>query len=73
MMMISAIDAEEATYWFKCLQNLRRDMRLKADTIPCLRLGLLRIDSIFWKGIDRVFNLEDHVRQACSPNVMDLG
>jgi hypothetical protein len=27
-------------------------------------LGLLRIDSIFWKGIENVLHLEEHARQA---------
>lgn len=64
LMVTSSFDKDEATYYLGCLQRLRRDMRLKADALPCLRLGLLRIDSIFWKGIDTVFSLEEHVRQA---------
>lgn len=64
LMVTSSFDKDEAIYYLGCLQELRRDMRLNADALPCLRLGLLRIDSIFWKGIDTVFSLEEHVRQA---------
>lgn len=64
LMVTSSFDKDEATYYLGYLQQLRRDMRLKADALPCLRLGLLRIDSIFWKGIDTVFCLTEHARQA---------
>lgn len=63
-MAVSSIDRSEADKWVTCLHKVRREMRLKADVLPCLHLGLLRIDSIFWKGIENVLHLEDHVRQA---------
>ncbi|KAJ5189487.1 hypothetical protein N7491_005817 [Penicillium cf. griseofulvum] len=63
-MAVSSVDRSEADKWVNCLLKVRRDMRLKADILPCLHLGLLRIDSIFWKGINNVLHLEDHVRQA---------
>ena len=63
-MAASSVDRSEADKWVSCLHKVRRDMRLKADVLPCLHLGLLRIDSIFWKGIDNVLHLEEHVRQA---------
>ncbi|KAJ5164402.1 uncharacterized protein N7500_006232 [Penicillium coprophilum] len=63
-MAASSLDRSEADKWVACLHRVRRDMRLKADVLPCLHLGLLRIDSIFWKGINNVLHLEEHVRQA---------
>jgi len=60
----SSINRREANEWVACLHKVRRDMRLKVDVLPCLHLGLLRIDSIFWKGVDNVLHLEEHVRQA---------
>ncbi|CAI7570232.1 unnamed protein product [Penicillium glandicola] len=63
-MAASSVDGSEADRWVSCLHKVRRDMRLKADVLPCLHLGLLRIDSIFWKGIDNVLHLEEHVRRA---------
>ncbi|KAJ5478878.1 hypothetical protein N7530_004387 [Penicillium desertorum] len=63
-MATSSVDRSEADKWVTCLHKVRRDMRLKADVLPCLHLGLLRIDSIFWKGIENVLHLEEHVRQA---------
>ncbi|CAI7616219.1 unnamed protein product [Penicillium crustosum] len=63
-MAASSVDEIEADKWVTCLHRVRRDMRLKAEILPCLHLGLLRIDSIFWKGVENVLHLEDHVRQA---------
>ncbi|KAI2705089.1 transcriptional regulator family: Fungal Specific TF [Penicillium roqueforti] len=63
-MAATSIDRNEADKWVTCLNKVRRDMRLKADVLPCLHLGLLRIDSIFWKGVDSVLHLEEHVQQA---------
>ena len=63
-MATSSVDRSEADKWVTCLHKVRRDMRLKADVLPCLHLGLLRIDSIFWKGIENVLHLEEHVRLA---------
>lgn len=63
-MALSSPDTEEAATWFQSLQNVRKEMRLKANMLPVLRLGLLRIDSLFWKGIDKVLHLEPHVKDA---------
>lgn len=63
-MAASSADRKEADKWVACLRDVRRDMRLKADFLPCLHLGLLRIDSIFWKGVENELHLEEHVRQA---------
>ena len=63
-MAMSSPDAEEATTWFQSLQNIRREMRLKASMLPVLRLGLLRIDSLFWKGLGKVLHLQAHVKDA---------
>lgn len=65
----SSLDRDEADKWVACLHRVRRDMRLKADGLPCLHLGLLRIDSIFWKGVDNVLHLEEHVRQAFASGI----
>ncbi|KAJ5160724.1 transcriptional regulator family: Fungal Specific TF [Penicillium canariense] len=64
LMAIGSIDQAEAACYWSYLQRIRRDMRLQSDALPHLRLGLLRIDSIFWKGIDTVFSLDEHVYQA---------
>lgn len=64
MMAVSSPDTEEAVIWFQNLHEVRKEMRLKASMLPVLRLGLLRIDALFWKGIDKVLHLEPHVRDA---------
>jgi hypothetical protein len=64
MMAITSPDIQEATAWFEDLRNARKEMRLKSNMLPVLRLGLLRIDAIFWKGIDKVLHLRPHVQDA---------
>lgn len=64
MMAVSSPDTEEAVIWFQSLQKVRKEMRLKASMLPVLRLGLLRIDALFWKGIDKVLHLEPHIKDA---------
>lgn len=64
LMAITSPDMQEATTWFQDLHNARKEMRLKSNMLPVLRLGLLRIDAIFWKGIDKVLRLQPHVKNA---------
>ncbi|UNI16586.1 hypothetical protein JDV02_003012 [Purpureocillium takamizusanense] len=63
-MVASAPTHDEALDWIKRLQMTRTELRLKAKSFPILRLGLLRIDSIFWRGVDNVLHLQPHVSQA---------
>ena len=67
-MFVSSPTVEEASYWLHLLLSIRKQLRLKASTFEVLRLGLLRINAIFWLGIDKVFKLEPHVKMALSQN-----
>ncbi|KAF2441399.1 hypothetical protein P171DRAFT_465214 [Karstenula rhodostoma CBS 690.94] len=64
LMASSSLHTEEAVSWFKDLHATRKEMRLKSDMLPVLRLGLLRIDSLFWKRIDKVLHLNSDLQQA---------
>ena len=64
LMAYSSLDTEEATLWFRDLHALRKEMRLKSNMLPVLRLGLLRIDAVFWKGVDNVLRLQPHSKDA---------
>jgi hypothetical protein len=64
MMAVSSPDTQEAIAWFRDLHAIRKEMRLKSNMLPVLRLGLLRIDAIFWKGVDKVLYLQPHVQEA---------
>lgn len=64
LMATSSGDAQEAMGWFHELNTTRKSIRLKSTMLPVLRLGLLRIDAVFWKGIDRVLQLRPHVLEA---------
>ncbi|KAF5723831.1 transcriptional regulatory [Fusarium mundagurra] len=63
-MFVSATTYEEALSCMKQLQSTRRQMRLKANAFVVMRLGLLRMDAIFWRGVDQVLRLEPHVKLA---------
>jgi hypothetical protein len=64
LMASSSLDTEEAKSWFRDLHDLRKEMRLKSNMLPILRLGLLRIDAVFWKGVDNVLRLQPHIKDA---------
>lgn len=64
VMAMSSLDMQESLTWFQELHAARREVRLKSAMLPVLRLGLLRIDAIFWKGIDKVLHLLPHVHEA---------
>lgn len=64
LMAVSSLDTEEALTWFNELHDARREIRLKSAMLPVLRLGLLRIDALFWKGIENVLHLLPHVQEA---------
>jgi hypothetical protein len=72
LMAISSSDTQEAVTWFGDLHKARKEMRLKSNMLPVLRLGLLRIDALFWKGIDKVIHLQPHVKDALDASA-DLG
>ena len=61
LMAVSSPSTEEAVIWFQRLHVVRRQMRLKANMLPVLRLGLLRIDAVYWKGVEKVVQLSPHV------------
>ncbi|CVK90798.1 related to DAL81-transcriptional activator for allantoin and GABA catabolic genes [Fusarium proliferatum] len=63
-MFVSATTYEEALSSMKLLQATRKQMRLKANAFVVIRLGLLRMDAIFWRGVDQVLRLEPHVKLA---------
>lgn len=64
LMATSSADTQEATTWFRDLHAVRKEMRLKSNMLPVLRLALLRIDAVFWKGVDNVLLLQPHVKDA---------
>ncbi|KZL75356.1 fungal specific transcription factor domain protein [Colletotrichum tofieldiae] len=63
-MAVSSPDLEEASAWIADLQSTRKSLRLKVASFSFLRLGLLRIDALFWRGITNVLHLESHVEEA---------
>ncbi|KAK1724383.1 fungal-specific transcription factor domain-containing protein [Colletotrichum acutatum] len=63
-MAISSHNHQEAFGWITDLQSTRQSLRLKVVSFSFLRLGLLRIDALFWRGLTDVLHLEEHVKEA---------
>ncbi|KAH9232378.1 hypothetical protein K456DRAFT_1750790 [Colletotrichum gloeosporioides 23] len=63
-MAVTSADFEEASGWIADLESTRKLLRLKVVSFPFLRLGLLRIDALFWRGIENVLQLKPHVADA---------
>lgn len=51
---VSAETAEEASECQVSLDRARKTIRLQSKSLHILRFSLLRIDSIFWKGLNNV-------------------
>ncbi|KAH7145599.1 fungal-specific transcription factor [Dactylonectria estremocensis] len=64
LMTVSSLTFDETTMWIEILQETRIQLRLKSSSLPVLRLGLLRIDAVFWRGVNKVLKLEPHVLDA---------
>lgn len=64
LMIVSSPSQNEATRLIKQLQTTRKQLRLKATSLAVLRLGLLRIDAVFWRGPEQVMGLSRHVKSA---------
>mgnify|MGYP000865975048 CR=1 FL=1 len=58
MLQVSADSDEEAQECRMLLERARRAVRLQSKSLAMLRFSLLRIDSIFWKGLDNVLTTE---------------
>ncbi|KAE9567120.1 hypothetical protein CGMCC3_g16733 [Colletotrichum fructicola] len=63
-MAVTSAGFEEASGWIAELQSTRKLIRVKVVSFPFLRLGLLRIDALFWRGIENVLQLKPHVADA---------
>lgn len=64
LMAVTSKTLEDASVWVQDLQTARQELRSKSTLIHALRLGVLRIDSLFWRMIANVLKLEPHVREA---------
>lgn len=64
MMAASSADTDESLAWFRDLHAIRKEMRFKSTMLPVLRLGLLRIDAVFWKGLNQVLELQPYIEEA---------
>lgn len=53
-LQVSAETVEEASECQVSLDRARKTVRLQSKSLDILRFSLLRIDSIFWKGLDNV-------------------
>lgn len=54
LLHVTADSPEEAQECRVLLDRARRAVRLQSKSLDILRFSLLRIDAIFWKGLDNV-------------------
>ncbi|KAL7911524.1 fungal-specific transcription factor domain-containing protein [Trichoderma velutinum] len=71
-LLVMSSSSEEAKQRMQTVRDTRESLRIRSKQLPILRLGLLRIDSVFWKGLDQIFVLQPHVYEALSPEFMGL-
>jgi hypothetical protein len=64
LMFITSDTSEEALDWIQDLQRMRKELRIRASLHTFLRLGQLRVDSIFWKDLRKVVDLKPQVSKA---------
>jgi hypothetical protein len=63
-LFLSSVTIEEAHETKEALMQVRTLMRFQSRSFECLKLGLLRIDSIWWRGIRETVNLSPVVDQS---------
>lgn len=71
MMAMSSQNTEEAISWFRDVQAARKEMRLNSNTLPVLRLGLLRIDAIYWKRVEKVLHMRPDLQRALEASMTE--
>ncbi|KAJ4854691.1 fungal specific transcription factor domain-containing protein [Trichoderma breve] len=71
-LLVMSSSSEEAKQRMQTVLDTRDSLRIRSKQLPILRLGLLRIDSVFWKGLDQIFVLQPHIYEALSPEFMGL-
>lgn len=64
LMASSSPTTEEAISWFQDLHATRKVMRARSNMLPILRLGLLRIDALYWKRVEKVLHLRPDLIDA---------
>lgn len=71
-LLVMSSSSEEAKEKMQTVRDTREALRIRSKQLPVLRLGLLRIDSVFWKGLDQIFVLQPHIYEALGPELMGL-
>lgn len=71
-MFVISTSPEEAKERMQRIRDTRETLRLSSKQLPVLQLGLLRIDSVFWKGLDQIFDLQPHIYDALSSEFVGL-
>ena len=67
LLLLTARTDEEAEQCKIALDCTRRVLRLQSRSLHLLRFSLLRIDSLHWKGLSKVFNLVPEVQRVLYP------
>lgn len=71
LMASSAPTTQAAISWFEDIHGTRKIMRARSNMLPTLRLGLLRIDAIYWKRVEKVLHLRPDLLDALKASQRD--
>ena len=63
-MILTSYSCDEALEWSTLLNSTRKTLRLQSKSSYIFSLGLLRIDSIFWRGAENVLHVPPHAVPA---------
>ncbi len=72
-MVLTSKTPEESLEWVNDFQRAYQQVRSKSRLVKPLRFASLRIGSIFWKSISKVFRVEPHVLEAFHTAKVNLG
>ena len=64
MLFLSSASVEEANETKQGLMQARWLLRVRARSFAALQLALLRIDSVWWRGIGETIHLSSVVEQS---------
>ncbi|KAL7942755.1 fungal-specific transcription factor domain-containing protein [Trichoderma barbatum] len=71
-LLVMSGSSEEAKQRMQMVRDTREALRIRSKQLHVLQLGLLRIDSVFWKGPDQIFALQPHIYEALGSEFMGL-
>jgi hypothetical protein len=64
LLIIQAPTIEHATKAKSLADTWRQTLRSQSKICDLMKLGILRLDAIYWSGMEKLFIVEPHIRHA---------